>query len=274
MNGDNINYFKAAFLWQYNLILLGGAAALSLVSQSALPLLLASGLELMYLSLVPNNARFQRMVRAHLLSDQRRAKANESKAILRALPIQVQERFDAVSQTGAEIKSNYAASASSTQWISSPLEQRLDHILDGYVRLLHAAHLQANYLSNADPSSIDRDLAKVKKENASATARVKEINDKRIDILTRRLEKFQKIRESFDVTEAQLAATEDVLKLIRDQSITMRDPQQISAQLDTLVQGVEQTEQTMKEMESIVELAAMDPGLDTLPPDSRDRLRS
>ena len=37
---------------------------------------------------------------------------------------------------------------------------------------------------------------------------------------------------------------EDVLQLIRDQSVTLRDPQQVSEQLEGLVQDVEQTEQS------------------------------
>ena len=54
---------------------------------------------------------------------------------------------------------------------------------------------------------------------------------------------------------AQCAATEDVLQLIRDQSVTMRDPQQVSDQLEGLVQDVEQTEQTVREVEAIFEMA-------------------
>ncbi len=56
--------------------------------------------------------------------------------------------------------------------------------------------------------------------------------------------------------DAQCSAIEDVLQLIRDQSVTMRDPQEVSAQLDNLVQDVEQTEQSVREMEAIFALAA------------------
>src|SRR5260370_740623 len=88
--------------------------------------------------------------------------------------------------------------------------------------------------------------------------KVQEINRKRIEILAKRLEKFEKIRENRQVVDAQCAATEDVLQLIRDQSVTMRDPRQISDQLENLVQDVEQTEQNVKEVEAIFELATPD----------------
>ena len=72
------------------------------------------------------------------------------------------------------------------------------------------------------------------------------------------MEKYEKIRENRQVIDAQCAAIEDVLQLIRDQSVTMRDPQQISDQLDNLVQDVEQTEETVREVEAIFELTRPD----------------
>src|SRR5579871_3915806 len=67
---DNINYVKAAFHWQYNWITLAGAAAFALVAGTALPVLLAAGLELMYLAIVPQNSRFRRLVRSWQLADE------------------------------------------------------------------------------------------------------------------------------------------------------------------------------------------------------------
>jgi CHASE3 domain sensor protein len=81
--------------------------------------------------------------------------------------------------------------------------------------------------------------------------KVQDIDKKRIEILSKRLEKYQKISENRQVVDAQIAAMEDVLQLVRDQSITMRDPQQVSDQLDNLVKDVEQTEETVKQMEAI-----------------------
>ncbi len=53
------------------------------------------------------------------------------------------------------------------------------------------------------------------------------------------------------MVDAQCSAVEDVLQLVRDQSVTMRDPQQVSDQLTNLVHDVEQTEQTVQQVESI-----------------------
>ena len=101
---------------------------------------------------------------------------------------------------------------------------------------------------------------------------MQEINRQRIEILTKRLERFAKVGENQKVVEAQCAAIEDVLELIRDQSVTMRDPQQVSNQLDNLVHDVEETEETVRQVEAVFEMATPDMSdtLAPLPTDSSD----
>src|SRR5260370_2671971 len=150
------------------------------------------------------------------------------------------------------------------------MEDKLQGLQQGYVRLLWAAHQQREYLQLTNPAEIQRELEQLQKGLAADAPKVQDINRKRIEILTKRIEKFQKIRENRQVIDAQCAATEDVLQLIRDQSVTMRDPQQISDQLDNLGQDVEQTERTGKQVESIFKMATPDhvgPPLPALPHD-------
>src|SRR6266545_5947928 len=58
------DYLKAALKWQYNWIGLAGAAAFAIISGTGLPLVLAAGIELMYVALVPQSSRFRRLVRS------------------------------------------------------------------------------------------------------------------------------------------------------------------------------------------------------------------
>ena len=67
-----IDFVRAALKWQYNWIGMAGAAAFAVVSASGLPLILAAGLELIYLSLVPNSSRFQRLVRSWKFEEEKR----------------------------------------------------------------------------------------------------------------------------------------------------------------------------------------------------------
>jgi hypothetical protein len=138
----------------------------------------------------------------------------------------------------------------------------LQGLLNGYARLLLAAAQQQQYLRSTDANDIKRELATLQKALSSDPPKVQEINRKRIEILTKRQQKFDKICENRKVVDAQCAAVEDVLMLVRDQSVTMRDPQQVSDRLENLVHDVEQTEQTVQQVEAIFN--DMSPDLDGL----------
>jgi len=270
---SEINYVKEAAKVQYNWITLAGIAGFSLVSGSALPLLLGAGLELMYLSLVPQNSRFQRLVRSWKYAEEKRQHDTRLSAMFNEIPPELRLRYVDLDKVCNAIRENYSRLSSTSQIFAHQMEDKLQGLLQGYVRLLHAAWQHREYLRTTDLGAVERELAQLQKAQQSDMARVQEINRKRIEILEKRIEKFKKIRENCDVIDAQCAAVEDVLNLIRDQSVTMRDPQQLSDHLEGLVRDVEQTEETVREMENIFEnvpdvSAIMPGGIAPMPSDT------
>jgi len=248
---DDISYVKEAFKVQYNWIALAGMGALALISGSALPLILAAGLELMYLAVVPRNWRFQRLVRSWKFAEQQQAREQQLSQMLRALPVDMQTRYINLAQVCGSIRNNFSQLSSTSQIFVQQMDQRLQGLLNGYTRLLNAAAEQRQYLKTADCEAIKTEIAALGKRINQDPPKVQEIDKKRIEILNKRVEKYQKIVENRQVVDAQCSAVEDVLQLVRDQSITMRDPQQVSDQLANLVRDVEQTEQTVQQVESI-----------------------
>ena len=142
------------------------------------------------------------------------------------------------------------------------IDARLDGLLHAYARLLLVTTQQQQYLKSTDSNEIKREIATLNRDMDSDPPRVQDINKKRIEILTKRVEKYQKICENQEVVNAQCSAVEDVLHLVRDQSVTMRDPQQVTDQLENLVRDVEQTEQTVQQVEAI--FGSMAPDLEGL----------
>ncbi len=248
---DNTNYLKAAFHWQYNIIALAGAAAFALVSGTALPILLAGGLELMYLAILPQNSRFRRLVRSWQFADQQLKHAQSLNQMLQSLSPEMQSRYIHCAQICGSIRSNFGQLSSQSQIFLQQIDSSLQGLLTGYARLLAALQQQVQYLRGNTQDEIKREIAALQKALATDPPRVKEINQKRIEILNKRLEKFDKISENRKVVDAQISAVEDVLMLVRDQSVTMRDPQEVSDRLDSLVHDVEQTEQTVQQVETI-----------------------
>jgi hypothetical protein len=254
---DSISYVKAAFHWQYNWISLAGAAGFALVSGSGLPLLLAAGLEMIYLSVIPQNARFRRLVRSWKYAEQRKQRERNLSNMFHELPPEMRVRYSRLEAVCRGIRENYGRLTSTSQMFAEQMESKLEGLAQSYVRLLNSAFHHRQYLTTTSPDAIRKEASDLQVNLKREPAKVQEINRKRIEILNKRLEKFDKIKENCQVVDAQCAAIEDVLQLIRDQSVTMHDPQQISEHLDNLVKDVEQTEETVREVESIFELTPL-----------------
>jgi len=246
-----INYLKEAAKLQYNWIAMAGLAGFALVSGSALPLLLGAGIELMYLSVVPNNGRFQRLVRSWKYEEDRRLANRRLAALFEEITPEMRLRYANLERTCQQIRENYGRLSSMSQIFARQTEDKLQGLLQAYLRLLHSAWQHREYLKTTDLSGVARELAQLQGTQESETARLQEINSRRIEILKKRVEKFSKIRENCQVIDAQCAAVEDVLGLIRDQSVTMRDPQQISDHIEGLVKDVEQTEESVRQVEDV-----------------------
>ncbi len=205
----------------------------------------------MYLAIVPQSSRFRRLVRSWQFADEQRKHQQKLNEMVQNLSPEMQSRYVHCVQICGSIRSNFAQLSSQSQIFLEQIDTSLQGLLSGYARLLVAAAQQQQYLKSTGQDEIKREIASLQKTLNSQPQRVQEINQKRIEILNKRLEKFDKISENRKVVDAQIAAVEDVLMLVRDQSVTMRDPQEVSDRLDSLVHDVEQTEQTVQQVETI-----------------------
>ena len=266
---SHVDFVKEALKWQYNWIGLAGAALFALVSGTGMPLVLAAGLELIYVSLVPRSSRFRRLVRSWKYAEQKRQREMKLSAMFNEMPPELRTRYVALDTLCGAIRSNYSRLSSTSQMFLEQMEQRLDGLLEAYLRLLYAYFQHSQYLETTDPEAIRHETDQLKRTLSSDSAQVQEINRRRVEILTKRLQRFDKVRENQKVVQAQCLAIEDILELIRDQSVTMRDPQQVSDQLESLVHDVEQTEETVRQVEAVFEMPTADE-LDTLAPLPKD----
>jgi hypothetical protein len=250
------DYIKAALKWQYNWIGLAGALAFALASGTGIPLVLAAGLEMMYVALVPQSSRFRRLVRSWKYAEEKRRHQKRLDDMYRNLPPEMRSRYAYVQQIAEAIRANYSQLSYASQIFADQMNDKLTGLLESYVRMLFAANTHHEYLKTLRPDQIRSEIAYLEKSLEKESSKVQEINQRRIEILRKRVGKFEKIAENRKVIDAQCSAIEDVLQLIRDQSVTMRDPQELSAQLDHLVEDVEQTEKSVHEMEEIFALTA------------------
>lgn len=280
--GDS-NYLKEAFKWQYNVIGLAGAAAFALVSGTALPILLAAGLEMMYLAVVPQSSAFRRLVRSWKYEEEKKKHDERVRAMQQQLTPMVRDRYGKLLQICQMIRANYARLSSTSQIFVDQMSKRLDGLLNSFLRLANASITYTEYLQRANPRAIDKEIESLERDLAKQPAKVQEINKKRIEILRKRQDRFRKIVDDLQVIHVQVEAIEDVLELIRDQSITLSDPQMVTEKLEGLIADVETTEETVREIEDFFAIAGdatiaplpSAPSSGSLNPfDQRDRTRN
>ena len=125
---------------------------------------------------------------------------------------------------------------------SAPVAGRLE--LLGTLRICPQAALEFG-------ADVVIDIEEVRSELDEQSPRVKAIKKRRLRILEQRLDRFKKSKENLEIIEEQLATIEDVIKYIHEQSLTLRDPEAITFQLDTLLNEVEETEASVEEIEEV-----------------------
>lgn len=247
------NYIKAAFMLPVNLLVLGASAVASVVVGDASPMLVALGAEGVYLGLLSSMPRFQKAVRSQ--ADHGDEASAEVVALLEDLAPSQREHYFFLRDLRDKILSNYRKLPGG-RVLATSSEPRVDALLTSFLRLLTTLNNYRQYLSATDHKNLTRELNELKSELATETnERLKEVKGKRVEILEKRVKRFEQAAESREVVSHQLAGIEDLLKLTHEQSIAIRDPATVAKQLDVLSAEVQETEETVKEMEKFLEFA-------------------
>jgi len=253
---DEPNYLAHAFKSQYNLIGLGTALGFAVLSGTLLPIIVAAGVEMIVLPLVSGSERFQRLVRARTSEEEEEKDAArqrmESSEMLQYMPEVERGRYRALQSLATEIRQNYKGMDSSSQMLLEQLVEKLDFLLNFYLRMRYSLTRYQNYFNSTDPERIQERIAMLEHEMKSGPERVQQIKSRTRSVLQKRLERYQKALENRDLIDAQTETVQEVLQLLRDQSYSMRDPRSIADQLDGLVSSAEETERGVRDMEEIL----------------------
>jgi len=250
------NYFGHAFKSQYNIIGLLTAVGFAVLSGSALPLLLAAGVEMVVLPLVAGNPRFQRLVKARLYEEREErsqaAKQVETSELIQELPDRERQRFRQLEGMAREIRDNYKGLDSSSQMLLEEVVRKLDFLMSFYLRMRHSLSRYESYLKSTDPERIQERIAMLDREIEKGPERIREIKSKTRVVLQKRQERYKQALENKQMVEAQTEGVEEVLQYLRDQSYAIQDPRSITERLDGLVSSAEETERGVKDLEAIL----------------------
>jgi len=249
---DSLKYLKAAFLLPANLVALPTTLIATVAAGQPLGVAIALAVEAAYLAIVANAPPFQRAVRARHGGGPEGTEREVAARLEDMAPSQ-REHYLALTQIRDRILENYRKLPGG-RLLAASSEQRVDALLTSFVRLLATLNSYRKYLNMGDRKNVERELeglvAEVEEE---ANPRIKEVKQKRVEILRKRVQRFQQAEESREIVSHQLAGIEDVLRLTHEQSIAIRDPEMVTRQLEALTAEVQSTEETVREMERFME---------------------
>ena len=262
MNED-INYAKEAFLNTWNLVFLlvvatvaagTGLTGLAPSWLFELILVLGAGLEFLYMGVMPRNSRFQRHVRSQKQAE--RNKPLPQGELYRQLHRRSQRRYYKLRELKNEIRANYQQLSYASQGILNSHIKKIDGLLRSYLELLHQRERYRDLAENSTESSIQQSIEELKEDMADDSDRVKAVKQRRLNVLQKRLARFRKASENLEIIGAQLGTVEDVVKYIHEQSWTLQNPKEVTMQLDSLLEEVEETQRSIHEIEDVFSASA------------------
>ncbi len=251
---DSPSFIKAAFMLPANLVGLFTAAASSLMTGEPLPALVALGVEGLYLGVVPSMKRFQRAVRAKGGGEESPDAARKQvDSLLTELAPSQREHYQVLVGLKEKILENYRRLPGG-KVLAADSEPRLDALLTSFLRLVAALNHHRTYLNSGDREQLEKELRELEAEVAQeANPRLKDVKEKRLEILRKRVSRFEQAGESREVVSHQLAGIEDLMRLTHEQSITIRDPDTVNRQLEAVSAEVQATDETVREMERFMD---------------------
>jgi hypothetical protein len=234
---------KEAFLRPWNLAALGTAALGTAVTANPNVLLAALGLEGLYLA--GRTAVFAL----------RRARGGERDGGgFEDLADSQKEHYLSLKATRDRILENYRKLPGG-RILAANSEPQLDQLLGSFVRLVSTLNAYRRFLSTQDRRTLERELSELEGEvRVETNAQLQQVKQKRVEILRKRVDRFRKAEESRELVSHQLAGMEDLLKLTHEQSIALRDPQNVAPALARLTEESKSTEATVAELERFMDV--------------------
>ena len=251
MPDETINFTKEAFMSPVNLgfLILALVTALLLPGAAAANILLvfAAAAVLLYLGILPRNERYKRVVRSRKVDERR--KAPRDREVFRTLAKDDQKRYVRFRNMEKAIKDNYAKLPYSSQGLLDAHLKKLDGLLDAHLNLLQLKERYVQFARRTGENDIVNAITGLQNEMQADPPRVRAIKQRRLLILEKRLDRFKKAGENLAIIEAQLETIEDVTRYVYEQSLTMQNPEEVSFQLDTLMNEVEETQHSMEALD-------------------------
>jgi len=233
---------KFAFANPYNLSLLTGALAASVLTLNPLIAVAALGAEALWLLHAPGSRALKRLVwdkKIDKLCEEIEERELEGK--IATLDPRDQQRVGKLIAEKQKIDQLAAQNPSFSGELMRDELVKSTALVSAYIEMLLTCSRYERYLASVDLKELERNrhMWENRLRSAAEDARAHDLAKKNLEIILKRSEKIAEIREHIPVARGQLELIENTFHLIADQIVTMQSPREMSGQLDQLLSGVE-----------------------------------
>ena len=248
-------YLKMAFANPYNLSLLLGGIAASVLTANPIPAVVAIGAEGLWLLHGPENKTLRRLLWDPRFEKIRLAiEAQEREERMKTLSPDDVARVNKLVDREQEINRLAAQNPSFTGDLLRTELVKTHKLVDAFLEMAITVSRYERYLDGIDSDALDRDRARWQAKAASDKTPDAErgVAKKNYEVILKRIDKLRDIHNYLGVARGQLDLIENSFQLISDQIVTMQSPTELSGQLDDLLDGVDSIRQTAIDTEKIL----------------------
>ena len=249
------NYLKAAFANPYNLSLLAGGLVASALTLNPLLAIITVGLEVLWVVNAPGSKKLQEwLFDPSFDEEQQKQEEAERAERLKNLDEESRDRVISLLSRQKEILSLAAQNPSFTGELLRSELTKTDRLVEAFIEMATTCSRYEAYLSSVNAKDLERErrrfeiIVQQQDEGSSET----EIARKNLAVIMKRFDKMKEIHHYLRVARGQLDLIEHSFQLIADQIVTMQSPQELTGQLDELLDGVESIKQTAADTERML----------------------
>ena len=249
------SYVKAAFANPYNISLLAGGLIASAVTLNPLLAIITVGLEVLWVANAPGSKK----LREWLWDPQFDAEEQKEMQELRAKQLHNldevdRERVVKLIARQQEINELASQNPSFTGELLRTELTKTDRLVEAFIEMANTCGRYEAYLDSINLSELERDRRRwqaiVDDQNIHNSQA--DIAAKNLAVIMKRFEKMKEINSYLTLARGQLDLIQNSFQLIADQIVTMQSPQELTGQLDELLDGVESIKQTAADTERML----------------------
>jgi hypothetical protein len=246
------SYVKKAFANPYNISLLAGGLAASALTLNPLIAVITLGLEVLWITNAPGSRKLREWLWDPSFEAEERAVEEAERAErLRHLDEADRERVVNLIARQHEINSLAEQNPSFTGELLRTELTKTDRLVEAFIEMATTCSRYEYYLESVNVSDLERERRRWENtvKNQDERSAGSDIAGKNLAIIMKRFDKMKEIRHYLMLARGQLDLIENSFQLIADQIVTMQSPQELTGQLDELLDGVESIKQTAADTE-------------------------